>query len=170
MSERTSTLNRRVKGWVGWSVLALVLVGLLTIGVTRDSGPATAQDRIDSISKRLACPTCDGESIYESRAPAAESIRQEIARRVSQGVENDDQIITAIDSVQPTSIVLTPKSSGFEALVWVMPIAVLVLAIAGLAVAFRRWRRQIESEPTDEDRELVAAALRSEYGPDGDGR
>ena len=166
-------LNRRLKGWVGWSVLALVLVALLTIGVTRGSGPNTPQDRIDSISKQLACPTCDGESIYESRAPAAESIRQEIARRVNEGIRSDEEIIAAIDSVQPTSIILTPKSSGFEALVWVLPIAVLILALAGLAVAFRRWRGEIDTVPTDEDRELVAAALRSEFGPDsdeGDGR
>ncbi len=163
-------LNRRLKGWVGWSVLALVLVALLTIGVTRDSGPTTPQDRIDSISKQLACPTCDGESIYESRAPAAESIRQEIARRVSEGIQSDDQIIAAIDSVQPTSIILTPKSSGFEALVWVLPIAVLILALAGLAVAFRRWHRETGAAPTDEDRELVAAALRCEFGDDDGGR
>lgn len=163
-------LNRRAKGWIGWSVLALALVALLAIGTTRDSGPTTPQDRIDSISKRLACPVCDGESIYESRAPAAESIRKDIKRRVNEGVESDDEIIEAIDSVQQTSIILTPKSSGFEALVWVLPIAVLVLAVAGLAVAFRRWRRQIEAAPSDDDRELVAAALRSELGDDDGGR
>jgi cytochrome c-type biogenesis protein CcmH len=162
------SLNRRLHGWVGWSVLALVLVALLTIGTTRDSGPTTQQDRVDSISKRLACPTCDGESIYESRAPAAEAIRQDIARRVNAGVQSDDEIVTAIDSVQPTSILLLPKASGFDALIWVMPIAVLILAVAGLAVAFRRWRREIDTMPTDEDRELVAAAMHAEFGGDDD--
>ena len=57
-----------------------------------------------------------------------------------------------------------PRASGFEALAWALPAAALVCAVAGLAVTFRRWRREAADvhDPTDEDRELVAAALASE--------
>jgi len=168
--------TRALKRWPGWALLAVVLVGLLAIGATRDSGPSTPQDRIDSISKRLACPTCDGESVYESRASAAEAIRLEIARQVAAGNASDSEIIARIDAVQPTSILLLPKSSGFDALVWAIPATVLVLAIVGLVLAFRRWRRTLDTVPTDEDRELVESALRGEWSADaerdsvGDGR
>jgi cytochrome c-type biogenesis protein CcmH len=158
-----------LKRWPGWAALVLVLVALLTIGVTRDGGPRTQQDRVDSISKRLACPTCDGESVYESRAPISESIRNDIARQVAEGVASDEEIIESINAAQPTSIILTPKSSGIEALIWVLPVTLLLMALAGLAVAFRRWHREIDDAPTDEDRELVAAALQREWGPDAGG-
>jgi cytochrome c-type biogenesis protein CcmH/NrfF len=61
-------------------------------------------------------------------------------------------------------VLLVPKASGFDALVWVLPVAALVCAAAGLAVTFRRWKREADDDvdPTDDDRELVAAALRSE--------
>ncbi len=47
---------------------------------------------------------------------------------------------------------------------WALPVAALICAVAGLAVTFRRWRREAaaERDPTDEDRALVAAALASE--------
>jgi cytochrome c-type biogenesis protein CcmH len=162
-------MNRTLKRWPGWAALVLVLVALLTIGVTRDGGPRTQQDRVDSISKRLACPVCDGESIYESRATASESIRTEVARQVALGVASDDEIIDAIDDAYAEPLRLTPSSSGFEALIWVLPVTLLLMALAGLAVAFRKWRHEIDDAPSAEDRELVAAALRREWGPGAGG-
>lgn len=160
---------RSLKRWPGWALLVLALVGLLTIGVTRDTGPTTPQDRIDSIAKQLACPICDGESVYESRNPASEAIRTEIARQVAEGRATDSEIIESINAAQPVSIRLTPRSSGFEALVWVLPITLLLMALAGLAVAFRKWRQEIDDTPSDEDRALVAAALRRELAADEGG-
>jgi cytochrome c-type biogenesis protein CcmH len=158
-----------LKRWPGWAALLLVLVALLTIGVTRDGGPRTQQDRVDSISKRLACPTCDGESIYESRSTAAEAIRVEVARQVALGVDSDQEVIESIDDAYAEPLQLTPDSSGFEALIWVLPVALLLMAMAGLVVAFRRWRHEGDEAATDEDRELVAAALLRESGPDAGG-
>ena len=59
-------------------------------------------------------------------------------------------------------MLLVPKATGFDALIWVLPTVAFVLGVAGLAVAFRRWKLQAAAnvDPTDADRELVAAALR----------
>ncbi len=73
-------LNRRLKGWPGWVVLAFVVVGFLAVGATRDTGPRTPDDRIESISKRLACPVCQGESVYESRNTASNQIREAVGK------------------------------------------------------------------------------------------
>jgi len=55
--------------------------------------------------------------------------------------------------------VLKPEASGVGALVWILPVSALLLAGGGLALAFRRWRRQPAMAATDEDRALVEAAL-----------
>ena len=47
-----------------WLLLVISAVALLAFGSTRDSGPRTQADRIDAITKVLACPTCSGESVY----------------------------------------------------------------------------------------------------------
>jgi cytochrome c-type biogenesis protein CcmH len=153
--------NRSIKRWPGWLVLALATFVLLAVGIAADNGPQTQQDRIDAISKRIACPTCQGESVYVSRASSAESIRNEIARQVGTGQLNDDEIVAYLEDSFGGDVLLIPRSTGLDALVWALPVAVAVAAIAGLAVAFRRWRSQSLLVATDDD-EAIVADLRKE--------
>ena len=166
-----STRWRGAKRWPGWLAIGLVVVALLAVGVNQNSAPDTPQERIEDISKRLACPTCDGESVFESRANASVAIRAEIASQVADGQRSDEEIITFIEQRYGGRVLLVPKATGLDALVWVLPVVALVCATAGLAVAFRRWKRAADTIPTDEDRVLVAAALRDEHVLDaaGDG-
>ena len=158
----TNRLNVKLKHWSSWLVMLLCVVALMIVGTQQDSGPATPQERIESVSKRLVCPTCDGESVYESRGAASQAIRQEIARQVSDGQLTDSQIVKAIDDSYAADLKLVPGGTGFDALIWVMPIVVLVVSISGLVVVFRRWKMQGSLTATDADRELVESALREE--------
>lgn len=158
----SSSLNKSLKRWPGWLVLFVVVIVALAIGGARSSGPLTDSDRIDSISQRLACPTCDGESVYESQASAARGIKQQIKRFVEQGTSTDDQIIQYVQNQFGTKTLLVPNASGFDALVWALPAFALVLAVAGLTVAFRRWKMAPDAVPTDDDRALVSAAMREQ--------
>ena len=155
-----STLNRTIKRWPSWVLLLLCAVVLMVVGVDRVSGPSTAEERIDAIAQRLACPTCDGESVYESRGSASQAIRQEIARRVADGQSTDDEIVAAIDDSYEADLRLVPDSSGLESMIWIAPMVVAVGAIALLVVAFRRWRSEGSLTPTDEERSVVERALR----------
>ena len=58
-------------------------------------------------------------------------------------------------------MLLVPRSSGFDALIWVLPAVGFVCGVAGLAVVFRRWKREAAAttDPTDADRALVAEAM-----------
>jgi cytochrome c-type biogenesis protein CcmH len=139
-------------------LMGLTVVVLLTVGGTRDNGPLTQSDRIDSIARRVACPTCDGESVYASRAPASEAIRNQIAREVAGARLTDDQIIAGIASSFDARVLLVPRATGIDALVWVLPVAAGVCAVTGLGLAFRRWRRD-PAMPTAEDESLVGGLL-----------
>ena len=141
-----------------WAILLVVTVALVVFGTVRETGPLTQQDRIDTITKRVACPTCDGESVYVSRASAAEAIRSQVARDVAGGKLSDDQIIAAIASTFQARVLLVPRASGFDALVWVLPIAVAVCAVVALGFAFRRWRRDA-LVPSADDIALVERML-----------
>ena len=158
------SLNRTIKRWPAWVVLILLVAGFLAVGATRASGPSTPAERSEELEKRVACPTCSGESVYESRATASENIKGRIRLLVDEGQLGDDEIIAQIETAYGARVLLVPKASGFDALVWVLPVAALVCAAAGLAFTFRRWKREADEDvdPTDDDRELVAAALRSE--------
>ncbi len=148
--------------WFAWALLGVVTGLLLVVGVTHDSGPRTPEERVEEISKRLACPICDGESVFESRNNASASIRTEIKAQVAAGERSNDDIIAFIEQRYGAQVLLVPRASGLDALVWALPVAVFVCAAAGLAVAFSRWRRAVDTVPTADDRALVDAALDAE--------
>lgn len=159
---------KRVKGPAGWAVLAVVLVALLAIGIGRDTGTPSPEERVESISKRLACPICDGESVFESRNNASAAIRTEIQQQVAAGTASDDQIVTFIEQRYGGQVLLVPKATGIDSLVWALPAFAGVCAVAGLAVAFRRWKRAADTVPTDDDRVLVAHAREAHLDGDVD--
>ncbi|MFN5602086.1 MAG: cytochrome c-type biogenesis protein CcmH, partial [Acidimicrobiaceae bacterium] len=130
-SAKRSVMSR-VKSWPMWMLMGIVTVSLLAVGSTRDTGPMTQGDRIDAITKRIACPTCDGESVYVSRATAAEAIRKPVARDVATGAKTDTEIIGSIADSFNAQVLLVPRATGLDSLVWVLPIAVFVCAVVGL--------------------------------------
>lgn len=166
-SGERSTINRAVKRWPGWALLALVAVALIAVGAGRDRGDRTPGDRIDSLERQLACPVCDGESVFESRNRASNNIRNRITELVNAGNASDDEIVANLRRTYGEGILLLPRSDGVELVVWVLPVAAAVAGLAGLVVVFRRWRAAgaTDAGPTDDDRDLVAAALDEMDGP-----
>ncbi|HEX2784596.1 MAG TPA: cytochrome c-type biogenesis protein CcmH [Ilumatobacteraceae bacterium] len=155
-------MRQSLKRWPSWVLLVLVVAGLLAVGTTRDSGPRSPKERVEDISKRLACPICDGETVFESRNADSEAIRVEIARQVDTGTVSDDQIINFIAQRFGSKVLLVPRATGIDALVWALPAAAFVCAVVGLGVAFRRWKSAADTIPDDADRRLVADALAEE--------
>jgi hypothetical protein len=64
----TSSVNRALKRWPGWLVLLFMAVLVVALAASRTDGVATPAERAETLERRLACPICDGESVYESRA------------------------------------------------------------------------------------------------------
>ena len=146
--------GRRLAGWL--AMLAIV-VGALLVGVTDDGGPRTDGERARDLSASIACPTCDGQSVADSDSSAARNVRTFVERRIADG-ETDGQIRDELAARYGERILLTPGRSGLAGLVWVLPVAVLVAALAGVALAFRRWRGRGVVHASDADRELVDKA------------
>jgi cytochrome c-type biogenesis protein CcmH len=146
---------------LGYLAMLIVLVVALVVGVQRSGAPRTDQQRIDAIAKSLKCPVCTSESVYESRAAISLAIKEDIAREIHAG-RSATEIKTELASRFGEDSLLLPPRSGIAGLVWALPAVALVLAVAGLGAAFRRWRAlALAARATDVDRGLVAAARRS---------
>lgn len=154
----------RLKRWPGWMLLVLVVIPVLAVGATRDAGARSPEERVEEISKRLACPICDGESVYESQNSASSAIRSEIRAQVTTSDVTDDEVIAYIVQNFGAETQLVPSASGFDSLVWALPTAALVCAAVGLWFAFRRWRAAVDTMPDDDDRALVEGALAADEG------
>lgn len=148
-----------------WVAITLATAGLLAFGAVRDTGPLTQQDRIDSITKRIACPTCDGESIYVSQASASQSIRAEVARQVGDGVRTDNEVVAYIADRFGGQVLLLPRASGVDALIWILPVVLTVVLVVALWWTFRRWRltgataEPAQVAPTSQRRRSVAIGV-----------
>ncbi len=142
---------------LSWGLLGVVVAVVLAVGTLGGAEPTPAE-RVRSLSGQVACPTCAGQSVLYSDAGISVQIRTEIAQRVEDG-QSDDQILTALAQAYGREALLTPSASGAASLAWAIPGFAAVVAIAGLAFAFWRWR-PTTTEVSDEERSRVEEALR----------
>lgn len=167
-----SELNTKLKRWPGWVLLILMIAGFLAVGATRSTGPESQEDRVDAIARRVACPICDGESVFESQNNSSQAIRNQVQQLVADNDLSDAEIVAFIETRYGAQVLLVPKASGFDALVWVLPVVAFVCGLAALVVVFRRWKREAGDmrEPTDDDRALVDAALLADLDDEDTGK
>jgi cytochrome c-type biogenesis protein CcmH len=142
--------------WGPYLLLAVVLVVALAVGASRTPGK-NLSERTQAIAATIKCPQCTDESMATSNAPTSVAGRAEIARRLRAG-QTSAQIRAFFASRYGDTILLTPKSTGFDSLIWILPVIVLVVGFAGLTAAFLRWRRLTPTAPTADDHELVDEA------------
>lgn len=126
----------RVLGSFRLWLAALVALGVLALIVQPSSNSRAT--RIAHLESLVRCPACEDLSVAQSNATSAIAVRHEIAARVREG-ESDTTILTSLERVYGPSILLSPPTSGLGALLYLGPLAVLV--VLG-AVATRLWRRR----------------------------
>ncbi len=93
--------------------------------------------RVQKLGKELRCPTCQGMSIADSPASVARAQLDKIRSLVSDG-KTDDEVRAYFVARYGEWILLSPKASGINWLVWLGP---ALLLIVGFAVIFRQIKR-----------------------------
>ncbi|SFB62701.1 cytochrome c-type biogenesis protein CcmH [Amycolatopsis marina] len=131
------------------SLLAVAVVGLLTAG----SGPA---DRAYELEQRLRCPVCKSVSIAESPSETAQIMRIAVAEQVAAG-RSDQEIIGYFRARYGDWVLLDPPASGATLILWVLPVAAVV--VGGIAVFLVRRRPEPGGDLTAEQRERVGHAV-----------
>jgi cytochrome c-type biogenesis protein CcmH len=151
--------GRRVRRWLPWLALVVVLVVALAIGASGRRAATDLDSRTRAIAEDIRCPICSGQSAADSEAPASQEIRAIIRQRLHEG-EHAGQIKAYLVSRYGEGILLRPETHGVGLLVWALPIVAFVVAGGGLVYAISRRRSRPHVTPTDDDRALVEEALR----------
>jgi cytochrome c-type biogenesis protein CcmH len=144
--------------WIALGAVVLVAVIVLVIGSQPDN---SAHARAERLQHQLACPECQGESVFDSNAVSARAIRDDIPKRIAAG-ESDAQIRAAYVAKYDVRILTTPSNSGINVFIWLIPILALLLGAVGLGVALWRWSHTPRLDATPEDEAIVAAARANE--------
>jgi cytochrome c-type biogenesis protein CcmH len=120
--------------------MAVVLAVAIYVG-TAGGGSQTPAQRASHLLSEVRCPACADLSVTQSNAPSAVAIRQYVDHAVARG-ESDGAIESYLVSRYGPGVLLNPPASGVTSLVWILPLAVVAAAAAGLALAFRRRAAQ----------------------------
>ncbi len=117
---------------------AAAFVVVLVIAITVTPSTPSAASRIAHLESLVKCPSCEDLSVADSNATTAVAVRAEITADVHHG-ESDNAILTSIEDAYGPSILLSPSTSGLGVLLWVGPLAVvLVVVLVGLRLVRRR--------------------------------
>jgi cytochrome c-type biogenesis protein CcmH len=134
-------------------VIGIVAV-IAAVGWSARPHAQTQAERVDRITAELRCVVCQGLSVRDSPSESARQMRDLVTQRVAEG-RTDDQIRDEFRASYGDWVVLSPPVVGWSALMWVAPLAAVLV---GLGVAMRRLRAPPASLP--EPPAAVVAALR----------
>src|SRR5690606_12676143 len=123
------------------------------------------QSRVFEIAGQLRCPVCVSESVADSSAPLAQQMRQLIQQQLEEG-RSEAEIFSYFRSRYGDWIMLDPHKRGVHLLVWLLPVAAVLVGVTGRTFAVRRWLARSKEEPQvdEEDLERVRAELRASDG------
>jgi cytochrome c-type biogenesis protein CcmH len=160
--KRGMTSGQRTLVWIGLIVTA---IGLLVVAAVDDGGVETDAERVQRLSDSYACPVCQGQSVADSNAAIAATIRQFISDEVTAGA-TDLEIRDDLIADYRAEVLLNPPAEGITTLVWVLPVMVVAIGAMGVGAAITR-NQGANRDVSDEDRELLSKARSA--GRSGDG-
>lgn len=101
------------------------------------SDPAL-EAKVREVSAQLRCPVCQGLSLQDSPSELAQEMRDVVRDRLASG-ETPEQVKAYFVSKYGEWILLQPTASGFNLLVYVLPVLALLGGVALIVVMVRRW-------------------------------
>jgi cytochrome c-type biogenesis protein CcmH len=89
------------------------------------SGPLLEEQTM-AISHVLRCPVCQGLAIGDSPSIMASNMKAQVRELLERGY-TEEQILNYFEKSYGQFVLLKPKFQGVNALVWILPIAVLAI-------------------------------------------
>ncbi len=145
------------------------LIMLLAMGQTPGDTPSAAaqaptvitEDPLDEvylIGKEIRCPVCQGMPIADSPAEMAQDMMKRVRVMHGEGMSRDE-IFAYFTKSYGDWVLLRPKATGANWLVWLLPPAALAFGIYGI----RRYIRPADADEKAKQADAAAADKDDEY-------
>jgi cytochrome c-type biogenesis protein CcmH/NrfF len=105
----------------------------------QQQGQPQPKTSLYEVESQVMCVTCR-TPLATAGGPQADKERDLIRRLIAQG-KSTDEIKAALVLEYGERVLALPEDEGFNIVVYVVPIAVVVLALALAAIFLPRWRR-----------------------------
>jgi cytochrome c-type biogenesis protein CcmH len=143
-------------------LLAVLLLATLPLVATATTEPMlldpVAQRRLVDLSAQLRCLVCQNQSIAESNAELAVDLRNQINEQIKAG-RSDTEIVDFMVTRYGDFVLYRPPFKATTALLWMGPIALLLLAVFTFYRTLARRRARIEDKPLSDAERAEAERL-----------
>ena len=128
--------------------LVWLLVELAAVPVSGQPPATNVEDpRLYEVAAQLRCVVCRNLSVADSPSEMAQQMRVIIRERLAAG-ESPAQITQYFVDRYGEWILLLPRRSGFNLLVWAFPIAAIAVGLIVFALLLRRWTSRARATVT----------------------
>jgi cytochrome c-type biogenesis protein CcmH len=131
-----------------------MILAMLLLLITPPQGDELAR-QTQEIASRLRCPVCQGLSVADSPSEMAVNMKTEVRDMLTRGYTRE-QIEAHFVRSYGEFVLLAPKFEGVNALVWILPIAALLVG----AFAVRMKLRKLAAAPRRENNDADLARVR----------
>ena len=130
-------------------LLTLLLAAPLQAAIDLYQFDDTAQqDRFHRLTEELRCPKCQNQSIADSDAEIARDMRERVARMIREGRSNEE-IVQFFVARYGDFVSYRPPVNEPTAILWVGPVALLILGGLGILLLARRASRRVEEDDAE---------------------
>lgn len=110
-------------------------------GVPRDTA---LERRTSAVASQLRCPVCQGLSIQDSPSELAQQMRSVVRDQLAAG-RTPEEVKQYFIEKYGEWILLEPEARGFNMLVYILPVAAVIVGALVVVLAVRRWSRPAPS-------------------------
>ena len=144
-----------IRALILWCVMATAAFAVEPDEILDDP---VLEERARELSKGIRCLVCRNESIDESNAELARDMRLLLRERLVAG-DSDDEVIGFLVDRYGEYVLLTPRATGANLVLWLAAPAMLLLG-GGMALVYLRSRaRPTEAAGLSEDEKSRLAEL-----------
>jgi len=131
--------------------VVIALMALVALAAPAGATPVSEQT-VHDVAAQLRCVVCQNLSVADSPSEMAAQMRAIVRERLEAG-ETPEQVREYFVARYGEWILLAPRRSGFNLLVWGFPLAALAVGFAIVALLLRRWtcRRRTAAAPPPVD-------------------
>lgn len=137
--------SKKLKRIVLTSILALFFVVVPIYGgviqALEEGGILTTseEERAVELFRQLRCLSCEGQSVAESHADFARSIRELIRKNIAQGME-DKMILESLRENYGDVIFFEPPLNISTFLLWILPFSMIIFGFSAFVIYLRKQK------------------------------
>ena len=109
------------------------LLLFISIGSILFGYQSSIEERLYKLNRELMCPICEGLTLEQSQSKVAIDMREEIKKMVIKGM-TDQEIKDHYVAQYGVIILADPPASGFNLLMWIIPI---IFGLFGITILYK---------------------------------